>query len=416
MNKLYLRGKIKCLSPLAVGSGLSEFTDHDVLTDENGNPFIPGSSIAGVCRHYLESVNPGSASQIDSLFGEHFSDEKSRSQSDGGKSNDKKKKNKVESRITFFECFLSDGAEFKKGFRDGVRIDDEGVAEKTGKFDYEIFELKGNAYFDFRAEIDEYCDDDKPLIEGMISGINNGSIRVGHKTTRGLGKIGLFDLKQKKVTDIQSYIDFEWNRVTDSASEFENGNAPGDEIFVYSFVNTSFLTVANNATLIEKNDEGLINSEPLKSINDKPVIPGTSWAGIFKSNFKKILTAVCLYPDGGNAFLNSIFGTGAGSSKIIFDVSELDDANCMLQTRNAIDRFTGGAGDKKLFTNQLAFGGKSKLVITLKSNIPEADRALIKNLIDLTVRDFNDGSLNIGALGSIGAGILKLTEEGSKDE
>ena len=411
MNKLYLRGKIKCLSPLSVGNGLSEFTDHDVLTDDNGNPFIPGSSIAGVCRHYLESVYSGSASQIDSLFGEHFTGKKRQSQSE-----DKKKIGNAESRITFYECFLSEGAKFKKGFRDGVKISADGVAEKTGKFDYEIFEFKEDAYFDFRAEIDNYCDEVKPLIEGIVNGIKNGSIRIGHKTTRGLGKIELLDLKQKKVTDIQSYIDFEWDKVTDDASEFEASNAAGDEVFTYSFVNTSFLTVANNATLIEKNDEGLINSEPLKSINNKPIIPGTSWAGIFKSNFTKILSSVRIQPDGGTAFLDSIFGTGGSASKIVFDVSELDGVNCMLQTRNAIDRFTGGAGDKKLFTNQLAFGGSSKLIITLKSSIPEEDRALVRNLIDITIRDLNDGSLNVGALGSIGAGILKLTEEGSKDE
>ena len=397
MNKLYLRGKIQCLSPLAVGSGLSEFTDHDILTDDNDMPFIPGSSVAGVCRHYLETVHPGSIAQISSLFGAHFSD--NRAQSDS-----------PESRITFYECFLCEGAKIKKGFRDGVRIGEDGVAEKTGKFDYEIIELGKGSYFDFRIEIDDYCDADKPLITGIINGINNGSIRVGHKTGRGLGKIALVDLKKKNVTDIKSYIDFTWNSVTEDASEFENGEPDGDEVLTYCFVNKSFLTIANNATLLEKDDGGLINSEPVKSINNHPVIPGTSWAGIFKSHFKKILSSVSIFPDGGTDFLNSVFGTGSNASKIVFDGSELDGETCMLQTRNAIDRFTGGAGDKKLFTNQLAFGGESKLIITLKSSISDDDRALIRNLIKLTIDDFNDGSLNIGAMGSIGGGILKLKE------
>ena len=53
MRKIYYYVQLKTLSPLNIGNGKSELTDMDVLKDEDGKFFIPGSSIAGVCSHDL---------------------------------------------------------------------------------------------------------------------------------------------------------------------------------------------------------------------------------------------------------------------------------------------------------------------------------------------------------------------------
>ena len=45
--------------------------------------------------------------------------------------------------------------------------------------------------------------------------------------------------------------------------------------------------------------------------------------------------------------------------------------------------------------------------------LTEEETARVKNLIDLTVNDLDDGTLNVGAQGSVGAGMLKkIKEEG----
>ena len=45
--------QVQLTSPLSVSSGEDEWTDSDVLRDEEGNPFVTGSSLAGAMRAYL---------------------------------------------------------------------------------------------------------------------------------------------------------------------------------------------------------------------------------------------------------------------------------------------------------------------------------------------------------------------------
>src|SRR5690625_2114662 len=56
------RLKLKSLSPLFIGDN-----DQEVMTDQNNQPMIPGTSLAGVCRAYLE--NSEFHNLVDDLFG-----------------------------------------------------------------------------------------------------------------------------------------------------------------------------------------------------------------------------------------------------------------------------------------------------------------------------------------------------------
>ena len=47
---VYYQLNFRLESPLAIGSGEGESTDKDIIVDKYGQPFIPGSSIAGVLR------------------------------------------------------------------------------------------------------------------------------------------------------------------------------------------------------------------------------------------------------------------------------------------------------------------------------------------------------------------------------
>jgi len=54
IGKTIVKGKLKFLSPLLLGSGKDDLADIEVMKDSNGNPFIPETSLAGVLRHYFE--------------------------------------------------------------------------------------------------------------------------------------------------------------------------------------------------------------------------------------------------------------------------------------------------------------------------------------------------------------------------
>lgn len=49
-GKILLHGALQCVSPLHIGSGRGEHSGSDILLDDNGKPFIPGSSLIGVLR------------------------------------------------------------------------------------------------------------------------------------------------------------------------------------------------------------------------------------------------------------------------------------------------------------------------------------------------------------------------------
>ena len=54
MERVYYRYIFRLKSPLALGSGISDNTDSDVLLDSRGVPYIPATSIAGVIRHSVD--------------------------------------------------------------------------------------------------------------------------------------------------------------------------------------------------------------------------------------------------------------------------------------------------------------------------------------------------------------------------
>ena len=53
IKRLVLYIQIQLESPLNVASGEDEGTDADILLDFDGNPFVPGSSLAGAMRSYI---------------------------------------------------------------------------------------------------------------------------------------------------------------------------------------------------------------------------------------------------------------------------------------------------------------------------------------------------------------------------
>ncbi len=48
--KKYYRIEFEFLSPLSIGNGDNQMSDKDLLLDDRGIPYIPGSSLAGVYR------------------------------------------------------------------------------------------------------------------------------------------------------------------------------------------------------------------------------------------------------------------------------------------------------------------------------------------------------------------------------
>ena len=193
MKKLYLKSEIVLVTPAALFDGTGDITDNNVLKGKDGKPYIPGSTLAGICRHYIAKLAGNDF--VNDIFGTDENDEN------------------TQSKIIFYDAFLSEGGQTQ--IRDGVKIGKTKVAEDGAKYDYEV--VNSGSKFVFRLCMD-YNDDTKQVVDYIQQGINSGEIRVAAKKNMGFGEMKLADVKALCIdleTNTDAYINFCWDDVKD---------------------------------------------------------------------------------------------------------------------------------------------------------------------------------------------------------
>lgn len=456
-----LKGELKAVTPFMIGNGKDENSDRDVIRTSQRELFIPGTSIAGICRHFLSSLGE-SGDDINRLFGGKLSKE--------NKSEDKRET--LESRIIFYDAFECSAENDKAvseergskergagitSVRDSVRLNHK-VSVPQSKFDYEIVEA--GARFHFRVELttderNEGCveqSENRDLIDAwqifrkLIHGFNRGDIRVGGKTTRGFGifeaenlKYLSLDLRNKDDMDRYLELDAEWGGEDwKEYSPDEDNTKELYERLERSFSLDGFLFIRDYASLAkvsEERDSKFVDAQTLTDAEGNPIIPGTSWAGAFRHHCGKILRKA-KYQEGDfqkiKELLDDLFGyeteldesgnlikektkdSKKKKSNILFRESriERDEVVMLNRTRNAVDRFSGSSLQTgALFTERIACkkdgdenNTEIKLEVKIRKNITHFD--LAKNLISLCLQDLESGILAIGGNTSIGAGVF----------
>lgn len=225
-NKYIIKGVLRANTPLHIGAGQDSLnpiqTDEGVIVDHNGKPYIPGSSLKGVLRTYLEiMINSGINPEYESclIVNEPCLDESKVKQIKSKYDNEKLNKDlkiaqeiyenmcdvcKVfgskyfSSKISIRDCTLiSEKAYIQK--RDGVAIDrDTGTAADNKKYDYE--QVSAGTEFDFYLSIDNLEDKHIDLFKIILNALIRGDIQIGGKTTYGLGSVQLTDSKVYRIT------------------------------------------------------------------------------------------------------------------------------------------------------------------------------------------------------------------------
>ena len=159
------------VSPLSVGSGENESTDHDIIVDASGRPFIPATAIAGVIRHSLTEKT------AKELFGYVPS----------SKEEKEKDPDKKESRIMVYDARIQgEDIPFFIAARDSVALENKGSV-RNAKFDSQALE-PGVELVSYIELLDEKY---ASVLENAFAEINGGDLRFGAKTTRGCGKVKL---------------------------------------------------------------------------------------------------------------------------------------------------------------------------------------------------------------------------------
>lgn len=191
----FARVTIEALTPLTVGTGAGDDTrDALCVTDANGIPAIPGTTLAGLMRHALAGDrDPDTCPDCRSLFGfqEGNQGHSSRvllSWAVAHDSNNRPVPFRGASLNDPVLAFLAGGV-----LRDHVRIDLRGIADKHGKFDESLVPAGARFTFEIRVIGDTGSRDLSRLLQVLEAPF----FRMGGRTRRGFGRIRVVEVSHR---------------------------------------------------------------------------------------------------------------------------------------------------------------------------------------------------------------------------
>ena len=427
--RIVMEGKLVVVSPICIGDGSGEESrsnDKDIKVQKNkqGDPFIPGTSMCGVLRCFAEE---NMDVDINLLF--------------GGSSDDAD-----QSVLQIYDTVLKEAS---LSYRDGVAINYyTGVANDGSKYDYEIVD-KGEGIFRLEAVIRQKHIQKKDEIRKAVVTIKNKlieGIQIGAMTAKGLGMVelhdvnlGYFDLESNEA-DVKAWfmspeVDgiSASDRMQDEMDEDTSNEVP---LFEGEFELRSTMIIRTDNMDIPEDENNHIDKVFLKNSSGKYVVPGSSLKGVLRHQAQYILEK--LWKDNEDLvkkFLNNLMGYSVNienrkkSRFYVYESVLNDTVQEKINTRNRIDRITGGVMAHALFTTVPVYQRETgKPAIKIKYYIkPESGRQETDcnnsyaeiGLALLLFRDLWQGRIAIGGETSVGRGTLKgisgkFTIEGCK--
>lgn len=443
-GRLYLRISGVLDAPLLCGSGEEIESDSDVILDSCGNPFLPGGSLAGVMRSYLNFKTENDTikkRELMNLFGAD------REEIMMGTILDPVMQER-QSRLYVYDTPLVNSLLI---LRDGVRLNEKKTAVESAKYQYQAIER--GAGFAIRLEIIQREHDilkesgnsleeklakaqerDIQNIEICIAGMIRGELRVGAKTRRGFGSLAVKRVEVKAFhmidhDDYKDWLNWDWenpqaftgkkfHQITEDnlSSQILKNRKIAEHHFVIP------LKIDGTLLIREYGGKSLINggipdSETLKIKGtevSKAIVPGSTWAGVFRSRIASLMMKISEMDNWEQAQsqLDAIFGTWNMKditpilpSRLIFEETVVCGGHDLPITRNSIDRFTGGTVEGALFTECVWTGGS----VEAKVRIPDLPQEEVKPWIGMLLwvaKDLQNGLLSVGGEGSVGRGLF----------
>jgi len=381
--------KVALASPLCISKGEGTLTDNDVLLNGEGVPFVPGSSLTGAMRGYIEKDK-----QQECIFG--YEDMK-------------QKKGRMSS------LFVSDlffDSKVETAVRDGVKLSDNKTAVSQEKFDMEVVDtgVTGHFYMELWVREQDKEEDLMSQLAQVFLGWREKEIRLGSKKTRGYGEIRLLCVKQKTY-DSSNILEY-----MDAYCAPENQDATWADVDLQKLKSeeSKYITL----TLPLKLEGGISIRQYIArkgepdfehiTANGEPVIPGSSFNGALRHRLKEILQQ--LGAINSKEILDNIFGyvipssdSEARVSHVIVDECILEGSKRLIMVRNAVSRFEGGSKDGALYREAAFVGGTTELVLKVKKT---EDAEATIGLLLLVLKDVQNGFLAVGGQTAIGRGLF----------
>lgn len=445
VRRLYARGRWKLDSVAHFGGDETGIADMCLLQDADGKPFIPGASIAGAARSFLarqsepwaEYIKDRESEELKQLFGGATKDD------------------------NMSALIVADAACVSKkittSVRDGVRVDAQsGAAAAGAKFDVEVVERDTEFELNLACVIrhgDNSCDLTK-LFLALLSVFQQGEVRLGARTRRGYGrgKVASWkirDLCMNCPEDVMAWLrDDPWSRPKSCLTP-----CPLPDRRRYFSIEVDFelrTSLLIRSSSIDPEDPQEIPDTTHLHSNEKPVVPGTSFAGAFRHRAALIADTLCWHKEPADSdAVSEMFGPtheqkrggtqqemdqadsantqeaddeardetqekALWASRVWIEEELIKNVKPRWQDRIAIDRFTGGVVDGALFNEKPVYPlplkdipkAEPRYHLRLTLTLEEPDDAEI-GLLLLTLRDFWGGHAALGGETSNGRGTLR---------
>lgn len=380
-------------SALSIGTGESR----RIGMEEDGRPYIPGTSLAGVLRHSMDSETG------DRLFGKI-----------SVARNHKEKA--LPSRI-----FVGDGVLTSEGwtpvFRDGVMLDEYRTASGTSK--YATFAVDRGAEFTSHIELEfaneqEECTLFAPMLAALAK-LGAGESTMGKKSRRGFGQLSVKACTMRAYRGAELLMSLDHRREDETPFALPCGEQSDYESIQCAVALRDTLCVREYMPLIYR---GASKREPnyvQMTSGGQPVIPGTSWAGIFRHGAQRVLFKLGIPWARSEQLIGELFGRVEGdqlsASLVHFsDTFFPADGNIRRGTRTAINRSSGGAANNALYTEDILVADGAACTglmrIRVRRNMPCTGWGT--ELMYLLLTELDEGRLCAGGGASIGRGLLRV--------
>ncbi len=428
IERIAATGEWISLSALHTGGDapFEQNADMSLARNANGQFYIPGPSIAGAARGHLARILAATRQDFDkrmepaaleALFGRMA----------GTVRGD------ARNRLPNYASLLRvDEARLRKSsgayIRDNVRIDaGTGTASNEGKFNLEV--LPAGASFEIGFTLSIYDelphgvkrDDLLDCFRWVLECFRAEGLRLGARTRQGMGQGEVRDWNIRRYDMRAKTHVFDWLHThgTDGGEKLEiaslgagariSRSAPGIAIDAAFRVRTSLLIRAGG-------EEGGSPDVVHLRENGKPLLSGTSFRGAFRHRCEAIARTLWGEP-GVKKVVTQMFGEAGTKAndkpfagRIRFTESVLKDGDALVQSRVAIDRFTGASRDTALFDEAPFWPSKSPGEhFRVRIELEEADPVSRQEIVVLlgAFKDLWTGDLTLGGEEGIGRGVCR---------
>jgi CRISPR/Cas system CSM-associated protein Csm3 (group 7 of RAMP superfamily) len=416
-----------------IGSHGSDYCDQTFSREEDDRVLLQGSSLGGALRRALCDRLNGYRTNTKGLEHRLFGDA-----------------NLHESPLIVFDSISIEQAQ--PAIRDGVKIQSAtGTADAKAKYDREIAQAGLTFPIRFDVCIDQCTNENRENraseselmahLAVLLDTLADGGIRFGARKSRGLGATRAtsfaarrYDLQKEagwlEYAHSRAEIAGELHTKTDKRPSEAILVAVGEQEALRSQIASRIQEVQSSdkrralslcfnvqldSTVIVRSPGVQAGDSDVKHLSESlgALIPGTSLAGVLRSECLRILNTIA--PDKekqNNTDLARLFGDAASktgsekksptASRVLTTEAVINGNRSYRQTRVKIDRFTGGTVDGALLEEEPVVRGGT----TFKVEIINPEDYEI-GLLLFAARDLAGGWLTVGGGAAIGRGVLK---------